>query len=152
MFGVGAEHRVGSDSRRRKRQNEKKNDDAGAIHSDAITAAVIVHGLPTRNLYWEVIGRGEKGCEFGISVDSGAVKNNEINNSIFSPCLCVISGLFLPINGILFLLRNFGIGRSTNILNLLNKNIFPRLNERGKYEVFPGNCRIGNCDTSCRMY
>ena len=56
MLRVGAEHRVGSGSRGGKRHDEKKKDDAGVIRSDAVTPPVIVHGLPSRNLYWEVIG------------------------------------------------------------------------------------------------
>ena len=42
-----------------------KKNDTGVIRSDIVTPPVIVHGLPPRNLYGEVIGREDKGCESG---------------------------------------------------------------------------------------
>jgi hypothetical protein len=66
MLKICTEHRVGSGGRRGKRHDEKKKDEAGSIRSDTVTPPVIVQGLPPRNLYWEIAGREDKGCESGI--------------------------------------------------------------------------------------
>jgi hypothetical protein len=67
MLWVSAEHRIGSCNRWDKRYDEEKKNTAEETRSDAITQFVMVHGLPPRNQYWEIISRGDKGCETGIN-------------------------------------------------------------------------------------
>jgi len=77
MLRVGAEHCIGCGNRQGKHYNEKKKDYAGVICFDTVTPPVIVQGLPPRNQFWEVILKGEKGCETGNGVGIG-----------FSLCRC----------------------------------------------------------------
>ena len=87
MLSVRAEHRVGSGGKGGKRRDEKKKDYAGAILSDTVTIPVIVQGLPPRNQYWEVILKGEKGCETGNGAGIG-----------FSLCRCKMDFLLCSYN------------------------------------------------------
>ena len=41
------------------------------MQSETVTSSIIVHSLPSRNMYWEIIGMGDKGYESGIGEGTG---------------------------------------------------------------------------------
>ena len=41
------------------------------MQSETVTFSIFVHGLPSRNMYWEIIGMGDKGCESRIGEGTG---------------------------------------------------------------------------------
>jgi len=71
VLRVGAEHRVGSGGGLGICHDKEKKDEKGTTRTGAVTPPVIVQGLPPRNQYWEVILKGEKGCETGNGVGIG---------------------------------------------------------------------------------
>jgi len=87
MLGVSTEHHISSGGRGGKRHDEKKKDEAGTTRTDTVTIPVIVQGLPPRNQYWEVILKGEKGCETGNGAGIG-----------FSLCRCKMDFLLCSYN------------------------------------------------------